>query len=66
MTISIDEEKAKPIVQAALQAQGAPADDAAVQAAMGFLSAFEGQPIPLDQPLTLKQENGAWKVCDAA
>jgi hypothetical protein len=67
MTITIDKDKVKPIIQAALQAQGAPADDAAVQAAMGFLSAFDGQPIPVDdQPLTLKQENGAWKLCDAA
>jgi hypothetical protein len=67
MTISIDKDKVKPIIQAALQAQGAPADDAAVDAAMGFLSAFDGQPIPLDdQPITLKQENGSWKICDAA
>jgi hypothetical protein len=67
MTISFDKEKVKPIIQAALQAQGVPADDAAVEAAMGFLTAFEGQAIPLDdQPLTLKQENGAWKLCEAA
>ena len=67
MTISFDKEKIKPIIQAALQSQGVAADDAAVQAAMGFLTAFEGQAIPLDdQPLTLKRENGAWKLCDAA
>jgi hypothetical protein len=66
MTISFDKEKVKPIVQAALQAQGVAADDAAVEAAMGFLTAFEGQAIPLDQPLTLKQENGAWKLCEEA
>ena len=67
MTISFDKEKIKPIIAAALQSQGVPADDAAVDAAMGFLTAFEGQAIPLDdQPLTLKQENGAWKLCDAA
>jgi len=67
MTISFDKEKIKPIIAAALQSQGVPADDAAVEAAMGFLTAFEGQAIPLDdQPLTLKQENGAWKLCDAA
>jgi len=66
MTISIDTEKAKPIIQAALKAQGVAADDAAVNAAMGMLTAFQGQPIPVDdQPLTLKQENGAWKVCEA-
>ena len=67
MTISFDKEKIKPIIAAALQSQGVAADDAAVEAAMGFLTAFEGQAIPLDdQPLTLKQENGSWKLCDAA
>lgn len=65
MKLTIDEAKLRPIVQAALQAQGAPADDAAVTAAMAFVSAFNGQEIPLDdQPITLKQEDGTWKVCD--
>ena len=66
MKLTIDSEKLKPVVKAALAAQGMPSDDAAVDAALGFVSAFNGQEIPLDdQPITLKKENGAWKVCDA-
>lgn len=66
MKFTVDSEKLKPIIKAALEAQGLPADDAAVQAAIGFVGAFNGQEIPMDdQPITLKKENGAWKVCDA-
>jgi hypothetical protein len=64
MTMSVDAEKMKPIVKAQLEAQGLPADDAAVDAMMGMVGAFTGQDIPMDQSMTLVKENGAWKICE--
>ena len=64
MTMSIDPAKLKPIIKAQLEAAGLPADDAAIESMMGIAGAMSGQPIPMDQSMTLVKENGAWKICE--
>jgi hypothetical protein len=64
MTMTVDPAKMKPIVKAQLEAQGLPADDAAIDAMMGMVGSFTGQPIPMDETMTLVKENGAWKICE--
>ena len=63
MTIDIDAEALRPIIVAALEAQGMPTDDASVDAMLGMLGGFTGQPIPMTETLELVQEGGAWKIC---
>ena len=64
MKMSVDAAKMKPILKAQLEAQGLPADDAAIEAMMGMVSGFTGQDIPMDSTMTLVKENGAWKICE--
>lgn len=64
MTMNVDPAKMKPIVKAQLEAAGMPADDAAVEAMMGVMGGFTGQPIPMNETMTLVKENGVWKICE--
>jgi hypothetical protein len=64
MSITVDAEKMKPIIKAALEAQGLPADDATIAQAVTMLGSFSGQEIPMTEPIEMVKENGAWKICD--
>jgi hypothetical protein len=64
MSIDVDVDKLKPVIKAALEAQGLPSDDATVDQAMGMISAMSSRDIPMDETLGLVKEDGAWKICE--
>ena len=64
MSIDVDVDKLKPIIKAALEAQGLPSDDATIDQAMGMFGAMSSQDIPMDETLGLVKEGGAWKICE--
>ncbi|OGO58039.1 MAG: hypothetical protein A2V85_02010 [Chloroflexi bacterium RBG_16_72_14] len=64
MSIDVDVDKLKPIIKAALEAQGLPSDDATIDQAMGLFGAMSSQDIPMDETLALVKEGGAWKICE--
>jgi len=64
MKVTIDKEKIRPIIKQMMEAQlGSIAiPDAQIDQ---MIDAFGGnQSIPLNESLTLKKENGAWKICE--
>jgi hypothetical protein len=63
MKMTFDKEKIRPIVKQVMEAQGGgiTMTDAQIDQ---FLDAFAGQGIPINETMTLKQENGAWKICE--
>ena len=65
MKMTFDKEKLRPIIKQMLAAQGA--GDTLTDAQIdGFLDQMSGggQGVPLDETMTLKQEGGAWKICE--
>jgi len=65
MKMTFDKEKLRPIIKQVLQAQGGGAQlsDAQID---GFLDQMggAGQGVPVNESMTLKQEGGAWKICE--
>jgi hypothetical protein len=63
VTVTFDKEKLRPILVAALAAQGRTLDDAELNALLDGL-ATAGQAFPVDRDVHLVREDGAWKVCE--
>ena len=65
MKMTFDKEKLRPIIKQMIEAQGGGAQLTDEQID-GFLDqmAGGGQGVPLDETMTLKQEGGAWKICE--
>ena len=65
MKMTFDKEKLRPIIKQMLEAQGG-----GVQLTDEQIDAFldqmggAGQGVPLNESMTLKQEGGAWKICE--
>jgi hypothetical protein len=64
MTVSVDPEKFKPILKQILTAQGLPADDATIDAAMTAMSSQLSKSQALDQDVKVVNENGKWLICN--
>ncbi|HEY4189065.1 MAG TPA: hypothetical protein VGM28_01470 [Candidatus Limnocylindrales bacterium] len=65
MKMTFDADKIRPIFKQIIEAQGGGTtitDDQIDQMIAGVVGS--GQDIPMDESLNLKQENGAWKICD--
>jgi hypothetical protein len=65
MKMNFDKEKLRPIIKQMLQAQGV-GDQLTDEQIDTFLDQMTGggQGVPLNESLTLKQEGGAWKICE--
>ncbi len=63
MTITVDPAKFKPILKAMMAAQGAPVDDATIDAAMTAMSSTLSKSQPLDQDVKVVNEGGKWLIC---
>jgi hypothetical protein len=63
MTITVDPVKFKPILKAMMAAQGAPVDDATIDAAMTAMSSTLSKSQPLDQDVKVVNEGGKWLIC---
>ena len=65
MKVTFDKEKLRPIIKQVMEAQGG-----GVQLTDEQLDAFldqmggAGQGVPVNESMTLKQEGGAWKICE--
>ena len=64
MTITVDPAKFKPILKAMLAAEGAPADDATIDAAMTAMSGSLSKSQPLDSDIKVVNEGGKWLICE--
>ena len=65
MSISIDPVKLRPVIKAALEAKGLPADDATIDLAMQAMPQIADQQVPMDnETVDLIKENGAWVICE--
>ncbi len=66
MKVTFDKEKLRPIIKQVMEAQlGSIAiPDAQIDQFLDSMGG--GQAIPLNETVTLKQENGAWKICEPA
>jgi hypothetical protein len=64
MKVSVDAEKLKPILKAALERQGMPADDASLDAMLAMMGGAGATEVPMNETLELVRENGAWKLCE--
>jgi hypothetical protein len=65
MKMSFDKEKIRPIIKQVMEAQGGGitmTDEQIDQILDQFGAA--GQGFPINETMTLKQENGAWKICE--
>jgi hypothetical protein len=65
MKMTFDKEKMRPIIKQMLEAQ-APGVTLTDEQIDGFLDQMGGggQGVPLNESMTLKQEGGAWKICE--
>ena len=65
MKMTFDKEKLRPIIKQLIESQGGGAQLTDEQID-GFLDQMTGggQGVPLNETLTLKQEGGAWKICE--
>ena len=64
MTATFDKDKMRAIMKTVLAAQGAPTDDATLDAAMNAMSSQLTQTQKLDQDMKLVNENGKWLICN--
>jgi hypothetical protein len=60
---SFDPAKMKEVLKKVMAAQGLPADDATIDAAMTGMSSQLTQTQPLDRDVNLVQEGGKWLIC---
>ncbi len=65
MKVSFDKEKLRPILKQVLGQQGQTMTDAQIDTLISTVAAT-AQDVPLDESLDLKQEGGAWKICEQA
>jgi hypothetical protein len=63
MTVTVDQEKFKPILKQMMTAQGLPADDATINAALSAMSGQLTKSQALDQDVVVVNENGKWLIC---
>jgi hypothetical protein len=65
MKMTFDKEKLRPIIKQLMEAQGGGVQltDEQIDAFLDQMSGA-GQGVPLNETLTLKQEGGAWKICE--
>jgi hypothetical protein len=63
LKVGFDQAKMAEVLKAALAAQGLPADDATIQAALGTMSTGLEQGQPVDSTVDLALENGKWLIC---
>ena len=61
---TIDPTKMKAVMKQMMTAQGLPADDATIDAALAGMSSQLTQTQTMDQDVTLKQEGGKWLICE--
>jgi hypothetical protein len=61
---TIDPTKMKAVMKQMMTAQGLPADDATIDAALAGMSSQLTQSQTMDQDVTLKQEGGKWLICE--
>jgi hypothetical protein len=61
--LTFDAAKMKEAFKKLMSAQGLPADDATIDAAITGMSASLSQPQAMDEDVTLKQEGGKWLIC---
>jgi hypothetical protein len=64
MRISFDEEQARELARAQLEAQGEEATDVAVDAMLAFMTAFASEDLPIDEDLAVVQRDSGWVVCE--
>jgi hypothetical protein len=64
MTATFDKDKMRAIMKTVLAAQGAPTDDATLDAAMGAMATQLTQTQKLDQDIQMVNENGTWLICN--
>jgi hypothetical protein len=65
MKMTFDKEKLRPIIKQMLEAQGGGVQmtDEQIDGILDTMGGG-GQGVPLNETLTLKQEGGAWKICE--
>jgi hypothetical protein len=63
MTITVDQEKFKPILKAMLAAQNLPNDDATITTALNAMAGSLSKSQPLDQDVKVVNEGGKWLIC---
>jgi hypothetical protein len=61
MAMTFDRARMREILRPALEAQGKPADDAALDAWLDLMEGMMNQ--PLDEQVDVVNEGGEWKVC---
>ena len=66
MKMTFDKEKIRPIIKQVMEAQGGgiTMTDEQIDQILDQMGGAAGQGIPVDESMTLKQENGAWKICE--
>jgi hypothetical protein len=65
MKMTFDKEKLRPIIKQLMESQGGGVQltDEQIDAFLDQMSG-SGQGVPVNETLTLKQEGGAWKICE--
>ena len=63
MTITVDQEKFKPIMKQMLTAQGLPADDATIATMLSAMSGQLSKTQALDEDIDVVNEGGKWLIC---
>lgn len=64
MKMTVDQEKFKTILKTMMTAQGMPADDATVNAAMSAMAGSLSQTQKVDEEIDVINEGGKWLICD--
>ena len=62
-TMTVDEAKMKAVLAKVLEAQGMPADEATLDAAMAMMGGQLSQSQQIDEDVTVVQEGGKWLIC---
>ncbi len=63
MTVTVDPAKMRDILKKVMEAQGQPADDAVIDAAITAMGSQLSQTQAIDEDVTMVQEGGKWLLC---